>query len=194
MAAMAQAAIASAERRPGTPLLFAVVLFLASELLFFGGLFAAYFALRAQTEPWPPADAELDIALATIGTLLLAGSSATMQAGVAGARNGRIPTLRRWTAATIGLGAAFLAIQLYDWVHLDFTVSSHAYGTIFYALTGFHGLHVVAGLLLMLVMLGRAAQGAYRVGHAESAEAAAYYWHFVDAVWIALYATLFLLR
>jgi cytochrome c oxidase subunit 3 len=194
MAAMAQAAIASAERRPGTPLLFAVVLFLASELLFFGGLFAAYFALRAQTEPWPPAGAKLDVALATIATVILAGSSATLQAGITAVRNGRVSTLRAWTAATIGLGGAFLAIQLYDWLHLDFSVSSHAYGTMFFALTGFHGLHVVAGLLLMLVMLGRAGQGAYRGGHADSAEAVAYYWHFVDAVWIALYATLFLLQ
>jgi cytochrome c oxidase subunit 3 len=92
------------------------------------------------------------------------------------------------------LGVAFLVIELFDWNELAFTVSTHAYGTMYFAMTGFHGLHVVAGLVLMAVVVGRAAQGAYRDGAIDGLESVAYYWHFVDVVWIALFATIFLLR
>jgi cytochrome c oxidase subunit III len=195
MADMARAAAEGAARRPQvSSLLFGTILFLASELLFFGGLFAAYFNLRAETSPWPPEGVELEVVAATIGTLLLVASSFTLRAGVVAGGRSRLRAMRGWTIVTIVLGGAFLGIQLFDWLHLDFGVSSHAYGTMFYAMTGFHGLHVLAGLLLMLVVLGRSVQGAYRDGNVESAEAVAYYWHFVDVVWIALYATIFLLR
>jgi cytochrome c oxidase subunit III len=195
MAEMAHAAAEGAARRPHvSSLLFATILFLASELLFFGGLFAAYFNLRAETSPWPPEGVELEVVAATMGTLLLVVSSFTLQAGIVAGGRSRVRAMRGWTLATIVLGSAFIGIQLFDWLHLDFGVSSHAYGTMFYAMTGFHGLHVVAGLLLMLVVLARSVQGAYRDGNVEGAEAIAYYWHFVDVVWIALYATIFLLR
>ena len=75
-----------------------------------------------------------------------------------------------------------------------FEVSSHAYGTMYFAMTGLHGLHVLAGLALMLVVLAGAAQGAYREGGADGVHAVGYYWHFVDVVWIGLFATLFLVR
>jgi cytochrome c oxidase subunit III len=195
MSCMAHASVGPiARRREVSPILFGTVLFLASELLFFGGLFAAYFTLRARTSPWPPPDADLDVALATVGTAILAISSFTMQRGVARGREGEIGRLRWWTLATMALGVIFLGIQLFDWNSLDFGISSHAYGTLFYAMTGFHGLHVLAGVVLMVVVLGRSVQGAYRDGQIDGAEAVAYYWHFVDVVWIALYATLFLLR
>jgi len=186
-------AAATPERRI-PPLLFGTVLFLASELLFFGSLFAAYFALRAQTDPWPPDGVHLELAIPTIGTLLLVLSSVTFQIGVVAGERERLGALRGWIAASLALGAAFLGLQLYDYTQLDFEVSSHAYGTIFYAMTGFHGLHVTAGVVLMAVILGRLAQGAYRGGRVESVHAIGYYWHFVDVVWIALYATLYLLR
>jgi cytochrome c oxidase subunit III len=184
---------AAAERRL-PPLLFGTVLFLASELLFFGSLFAAYFALRAQTDPWPPAGVELDVLVPAIGTTLLVLSSVTFQLGVAAAQRERLGALRAWALASFALGAVFLGLQLWDYSTLDFEVSSHAYGTMFFAMTGFHGLHVTAGLVLMLVVLGRLAQGAYRAGRVDGVHAIGYYWHFVDAVWIALFATLYLLR
>jgi cytochrome c oxidase subunit 3 len=176
------------------PILFGTILFLASELMFFGGLFAAYFSLRAKTAPWPPADVRLDLLMPSIGTVLLVVSSFTFQASVWAAARGGLGSMRRWIGVTFLLGAAFLAIQVLDNAGLDFHVSSHAYGTMFFAMTGFHGLHVAAGLLLMLVVLGRSAQGAYRDGSVSGLEAVAYYWHFVDVVWIGLFSTLFLLR
>ena len=102
--------------------------------------------------------------------------------------------MRRWVWVSFALGAAFVALQLFDYSRLDFRVSTNEYGTIFYSMTGFHALHVVVGLLLMLLVLGRAAQGAYANGEHAGAEAVGYYWHFVDAVWIGLFATIYLIR
>jgi cytochrome c oxidase subunit III len=187
---------ATVERRAAQPshLRFGTILFLASELLFFGGLFAAYFTLRSETTPWPPRGVELATAITAIGTVLLVVSSFTFRAAVGRAGRGDLAGMRRWVAASFVLGTGFLAIELYDWSELAFTVSTHAYGTMYYAMTGFHGLHVIAGLVLMLVVVGRSWQGAYRDGRIDGLESVAYYWHFVDVVWIALFATIFLLR
>jgi cytochrome c oxidase subunit 3 len=176
------------------PIRFGAIVFLASELLLFGGLFAAYFTLRSETDPWPPSGVELDVVRPTVATALLLLSSFTFVAGLRAIRAGRRSGLRRWLFVTMILGLAFLTIQLYDWVHAGFRVSSHAYGTLFFAMTGLHGLHVLAGILLMVVLLGRMAQGAYRDGIVDGPEAVGYYWHFVDVVWIGLYATIFLVR
>jgi cytochrome c oxidase subunit 3 len=191
--AQAPAAIGTAPREIA-PIRFGTIVFLASELVFFGGLFAAYFTLRSQTSPWPPSGVQLDVARPSVATALLVLSSFTFVAGLRGARAGRLASLRRWILVTILLALAFLGFQLLDWVQAGFAVSSHAYGTMVYAMTGFHGLHVIAGVLLMLVILGRMVQGAYRDGNVDGPEAVGYYWHFVDAVWIGLYATIFLLR
>ena len=191
---MASVPAAAASERRVPPLLFGTVLFLASELLFFGSLFAAYFALRAQTDPWPPEGADLELLIPTVGTVLLVVSSVTFQLGTRAGERERLAGLRAWIALSLVLGVTFLGLQIWDYTQLVFEVSSHAYGTIFYAMTGFHGLHVAAGLVLMLVVLGRLSQGAYRGGRVASVQAIGYYWHFVDVVWIALYATLYVLR
>lgn len=176
------------------PLLFGTILFLASETLFFGGLFAVYFTLRGQTSPWPPAGNTLDIIPPAIGTALLITSSITLEMGIFAARRGSLSALKRWILVTIGLGLLFLCAELYDWFTLDFSISTDAYGTLYYALTGFHFLHVVAGVLLMTVLLGRIAQGAYRDGIVQAPEAVSYYWHFVDGVWIFLFLVIYVLR
>jgi cytochrome c oxidase subunit 3 len=110
------------------------------------------------------------------------------------ARRDRAGGLRVWVGLTLLLGVAFLGIQLYDYSALSFEVSSSAYGTMYYAMTGLHGLHVAAGLVLMLLVLGRAARGVYRGGRIDGMHAVGYYWHFVDIVWVGLFATLFLVR
>jgi cytochrome c oxidase subunit 3 len=92
------------------------------------------------------------------------------------------------------MGIVFLGGQVNEWISLPFRIHTDSYGSAFYAMTGFHGAHVVAGLLLMLVVFGRSMQGAYSNGVPFGVEAVGYYWHFVDVVWIALYATLYLLR
>lgn len=192
---MAQVSTSPAQHRSGAvPVLFGTILFLASELLFFGGLFGAYFALRAQTSPWPPEGVELDTVLATIATATLVLSSVTFHLGLVAGRRGRLGATRVWVIVTLLLGVVFLSLQIVDWVSLPFEVSSHAYGTMYYAMTGMHGLHVLAGLLLMIVVLIRLAQGAYREGHVDGLHAVGYYWHFVDVVWVALFTVLFVVR
>jgi cytochrome c oxidase subunit 3 len=176
------------------PLLFGVVLFIASEAMFFGGLFASYFFLRGVTSPWPPEGVELETVPAALATLVLVASSGTYQLAIRAARRGALRAMNAWIVLTFLLGAGFIAAQAHEWATLSFTVSSHAYGTLFYGMTGFHGLHVIGGLLLMLVVLGRSAQGAYGEGETRGVEAVGYYWHFVDVVWIGLFSTLFLIR
>ena len=185
-------------REPGRvrvpPLLLGTFVFLASEFVFFVALFGAYFTLRAETSPWPPVDAEVDPVLSGVATALLVVSSLTYVLSARAAGRHDLRGFRRWLGATFALGGVVLALQLVDYSQLGFAVSSHAYATLFYAMTGFHGAHVVAGLILMLVVFGRSMQGAYTEGEPLGVEAVGYYWHFVDVVWIALYATLYLLR
>jgi cytochrome c oxidase subunit 3 len=171
------------------------VVWLASELMFFSGLFAAYFTLRAASKtPWPPPDVELDVALSGAFTLALVVSSGTMQLAVRAIAAGRLAAFRAWILVTLALAAAFIANQAHEWATLGFSVSSHPYGSAFYVMTGFHGMHVIGGMLAMVLLLGRA--GSRRFGAAElpAVEMVSYYWHFVDVVWVALWATLFLLK
>jgi cytochrome c oxidase subunit 3 len=170
------------------------VVWLASELMFFSGLFAAYFTLRSQASVWPPKGVNLDTTTATIATLVLIVSSGTMQLGVRAVEEDRRRRFLLWLGATFVLGAAFVAIQLVDWTRLNFGIDSGAYGSAFYLMTGFHLLHVVGGLLAMILMGGRALSRRFGAVDLPSVEMLSYYWHFVDVVWIALFATIFFLR
>jgi cytochrome c oxidase subunit III len=174
------------------PIHLGTLVFLASETVFFAALFAAYFTLRSQTIHWPPSP--IDVAEPALGTALLVASSGTFVRSLRLMRDGSRPGFRRWMVVTLSLGATFLALQLHDYSQADFSVSTDAYGTLFYAMTGFHGLHVVVGLLLMFVLLGRGVEGADLTERVSAAEAVGYYWHFVDVVWVALFVTLYLLR
>ncbi|MFN2543366.1 MAG: heme-copper oxidase subunit III [Actinomycetota bacterium] len=177
-----------------TPLLVVgIVLFLGSELMFFSSLFGTYFTLRSQNAAWTPPEIEVD-ALRLLSTSILLASSGTMQMAAHRIKQGRVASMKRWIWLTWLMGAAFLGFQAHEWMTVTFTISTNAYGSAFFAMTGFHGLHVFAGLIIMLVILGRAATGAYTgKGHA-GVEVATYYWHFVDIVWIALFTTIFVVR
>ncbi len=184
---------AKTSRRPEL-LTVGTVVWLASELMFFSGLFAAYFTLRAQSTAWPPPGVHLDTVAATLSTLFLVLSSGTMQLGVRAVARGDRGVFVRWLAATFVLGTVFVLAQARDWSRLDFSVGSHAYGSAFYLLTGFHGLHVIGGLLAMTVVGGRAASRRFGAADLPSVEMLSYYWHFVDVVWIGLWATIFFIR
>ncbi len=170
-------------------------MWLASELMFFSGLFAAYFTLRATTQGhWPPADVELNVALSGFFTLLLVLSSVSMQLAVRAVVAARMPAFRAWLAVTLVLAGAFVANQAHEWSTLGFSVSSHPYGSAFYVMTGFHGMHVIAGMLAMVLLLVRAGSDRFGPGDTPAVEMVSYYWHFVDVVWVGLWATLFLIR
>jgi cytochrome c oxidase subunit 3 len=190
---------ASSLSRPGparrtSPLLFGMVLFLSSEAMLFGALFAAYFTLRGLAPAWPPDGVELSVVGPTAATVALVASSGTMHIAIRRNRAGDLGGMRRWVAASLLLGALFLAAQGREYGQLDFRPGSHAYGSIFFGITGFHGLHVLGGLVLMAVALGRSARWAAAEGGSAGPDAVAYYWHFVDAVWLGIFSTLYLVQ
>jgi cytochrome c oxidase subunit 3 len=186
------------QRNTGMPTpLVGMLLFIASEVMFFGGLFAAYFNSRAShaAEWGPPGGHELEAwPLAAILTILLVTSSFTMQAGVAAIRRGDQRKLRMWVGLTLVLGVLFLLGQLYDYSQLGFGLGDGIFSTTFYTLTGFHGAHVFGGAVGMTILFARASQGQFSARNHVAVEAISMYWHFVDVVWVALFFTLYFLR
>ena len=177
--------------------LLGMLLFIASEVMFFGGLFATYFNARATTPGvWGPPEGahELDIALAGVLTAILVASSFTMQFGVWAIRRGDTGKLKMWTGITLVLGVLFLMGQLYDYSELGFGIADGVFGTTFYTLTGFHGAHVFGGAVGLTIILARTLRGQFSARNHVAVEAVSMYWHFVDVVWIAVFSTIYLLR
>jgi cytochrome c oxidase subunit III len=168
---------------------------LASELMFFGGLFASYFTIRAANAGnWPPRGARLDTVQAGIFTAVLVLSSGTMQLAVRRAEEGARRVARWWIVATITLGVLFLGNQAVEWSRVPFSPSTHVFGSLFFLMTGFHGFHVFLGLVAMGFLLLRMTGTSGDPAEKPAVEVVGYYWHFVDVVWLALYSTLFLLK
>jgi cytochrome c oxidase subunit 3 len=192
---MAQAdEVGAAHAAASSPVLFGTILFLASEFMLFGGLFAAYFGLRSETTPWPPEGILPDVRLAAMGTAMLVLSSFALARGLDRGARGQLNLLRRWTLVAMALGVGFLGLEVWDWTHVAFAISSQPYGTMYFTLTGIHGLHVLAGLVVLSVLIARSHQGAYSQGKLTGAHAMAYYWQFCDATWILIFLVVFVLR
>ena len=176
------------------------IIWLASELMFFAALFAMYFTLRSvNMEEWATESAKLDVPFSSFNTLILVLSSVTCQLGVFAAERGDVKGLRKWFIITFIMGAYFIAGQVTEYTalanHEGVTWTTSAYGSAFYLTTGFHGLHVTGGLIAFLFVLGRTyAAKQFTHEQATSAVVVSYYWHFVDVVWIALFATIYLIK
>ena len=180
--------------------------FLLSEVMFFTGLIGAYIILRyAHPEAWTEPGTVLNVPLTAFNTFVLICSSVTMVKAFAAIEAGDQRGLRLWLLATVFLGAFFLsvqAIEYYKLVEEGFVpvVARYAseggplYGMTFYTLTGFHGAHVAGGIIFMTVMLVRSMAGQFSASRHEAIEACSFYWHFVDVVWIALFATLYIFK
>jgi cytochrome c oxidase subunit 3 len=190
---MAQASAVALVERPSSARVGAVV-WLASELMFFAGLFAAYFTIRSSVADWPPDGVELQTLRAGLFTLVLVASSGTVQLAHRAAERRDLRQLRRWLVATVVLGTIFLTNQGLEYAANSFSISSHAYGSIYYLMTGLHGLHVLAGLLAMVLLIIRSSLDNDAMGQEPPVAVISYYWHFVDVVWIGLYATLYFVR
>jgi cytochrome c oxidase subunit 3 len=212
---VATATVQTSPRTPASrPNLVSVgtIIWLSSELMFFAALFAMYFTIRSvdkgQGLPWPGAD--LNIALASVNTTVLLLSSVTCQMGVFAVERGQIRRtrsilhpmswgLREWYVLSFLMGLYFVSGQGYEYLDLirkqGLTLSSSAYGSVFYIPTGFHGLHVVGGLIAFIFILGRT-YAAKRFTHEQqvSAIVVSYYWHFVDVVWVGLFTTIYLIH
>ncbi|MGH9105586.1 MAG: cytochrome c oxidase subunit 3 [Acidimicrobiales bacterium] len=172
------------------------IVWLASELMFFSGLFAAYLTLRAATPIWPPFHDTVDIPTVGVATIVLIVSSGTMQVAVREVHRRNLAGFRVWLALTWALGSIFEGMQIVDYMTRNFAFSQSAYSGAFYLLTGIHFLHVLGGLFAMIFMFMRSLNPRIRFGGHRSAphvEMLSYYWHFVDVVWIGLYAMIFLL-
>jgi cytochrome c oxidase subunit 3 len=176
------------------------IVWLSSELMFFAALFAMYFTIRSVSPGlWDTEPELLNIPFSTVNTTVLVLSSVTCQLGVFAAEKGDVIRLRMWFIITFFMGAFFVGGQVYEYASLvseeGLTLSSNAYGSVFYLTTGFHGLHVTGGLLAFLLVLGRTFTARrFTHGHATSAIVVSYYWHFVDVVWIGLFATIYLIK
>ena len=186
------------------------IIWLSSELMFFAALFAAYYTIRAVSpDLWAQNLEHLNVPFASVNTTILVLSSLTCQLGVFAAERGQVGRtgsvfkiggwgLREWFILTFLMGAVFVAGQAVEYaelVHHGVTIPDSAYGTVFYLTTGFHGIHVVGGLVAFLFVLGRT-YIAKRFTHEQAVTAivVSYYWHFVDVVWIALFATIYLIQ
>jgi cytochrome c oxidase subunit 3 len=190
-----------------------MILFICSEVMFFSGLFAAYFSVRASSPVWPPVitggtdPASIEAAreltesfqlhsepwFAALLTLVLIISSFTCQMAIWSIRRDDRAGFVRAIGITLVLGIAFLIGQVYDYSTLGFGISDTPFGTTFYTLTGFHGAHVFGGAVMLSVILYRGLAGQFSSRHHDAVEAVSLYWHFVDVVWIVLFSTLYLL-
>ncbi|AUH43453.1 aa3-type cytochrome oxidase subunit III [Streptomyces sp. CMB-StM0423] len=177
------------------------IIWLSSELMFFAALFAMYFTLRSVmgADYWKEQSEALNVPFALGNTTILVLSSLTCQLGVFAAERGDVKKLRMWFTVTFIMGSVFIAGQVTEYVelvkHEGISLSSGPYGSVFYLTTGFHGLHVTGGLIAFLLVLGRT-YAARRFTHQQATAAivVSYYWHFVDVVWIGLFATIYLIK
>jgi cytochrome c oxidase subunit 3 len=174
-----------------------MVLFLGSWVMMFGALFLSYALLRIRAPFWPPLGlTELPLALPGLNTLLLLLSSATMQGALSGLRRGDLARFRRHLLATILLGSVFTALQCAVWVELwsgGLRLDSGTYGGLFYLLTVFHILHVLVGLGLLLWLLGPTLRREPTAPRRVPATLASMFWHFVDAVWVVMFLSVYVL-
>ena len=199
---------APAVKRPNSTAI-GVIVWLGSEVMFFAGLFAIYFTLRAMApEQFQAGHDIMNIPFATINTLILVSSSFTCQFGVFAAersqarRSGGAFQLAKWGTVewfylTVVLGGIFVAGQVWEYATLvseGYVLNLNAFTSAFYMTTGFHGLHVTGGLVAFLIVIGRI-YSVRRMGYREATSSicVSYYWHFVDVVWVGLFFVIYLL-
>lgn len=175
--------------------MFGLVIFLVAESMIFFGLFSAYLIYLAVFPEWPPEGTpELELLLPGVNTIILVSSSFVMHKGQSAIKNNDVKGLQFWFTLTALMGALFLGGQLYEYAHTGFGLTENVFTACFYVLTGFHGLHVTAGLLFILAVLWRSrGTGHYSSEKHFGVEASELYWHFVDVVWIILFILVYLL-
>ncbi len=175
--------------------MFGVILFLIADSMTFIGFFAAFLIYRAIMPEWPPEGTpELELLVPIINTSILVTSSFVMHKGQVALKNNDIQGLQKWFAITAAMGVAFLAGQGYEYFHAEMGLTTNLFSSCFFAVTGFHGLHVTVGVLLILSVLWRSrTEGHYSSTSHFGVEAAEIYWHFVDVIWLILFVLVYLL-
>lgn len=176
------------------PLVLGVVVFLASEFMFFSGLFAAYFNLRANRANWPPPMVHLDLVESASGTFLLFFASAVMYFATKAMDRHRMRAARWWTLSAIVAAVGFVLLSVRGYTDNAFWPWTNAYGSIYYSMTGFHLLHVTVGIGILTAILAGMRSPALSVNQRAGAESMVYYWHFVFIVWLGVWSTIYFVR
>ncbi len=170
-----------------------MLLFIISEIMLFGAFFTAYFFIRVVSQDaWPPGDG-LPVAVAAINSAILLSSSVTMHWTDVSAKRDNQLAMKIGIVTTFLLGLTFLFIQINEYLLLGFTPETSASGSVFFGLTGLHGAHVVIGLLLLWMSAVRIFKGKVGPDHHRGLEVPGIYWHFVDAMWIVVFTTVYVL-
>ena len=170
-------------------------LFLASLGMGFGALLVFYFILRARAAVWPPPGTPRLPTALWLSTVLILASSGTMQAAVRSIRHGRQAAFRTAVVATILLALGFVASQIVNWglaVAARMPPDLNMFSITFYLLTGLHGLHVLGGLVPLTIVAARSFRGRYTPENHLGVRFCAWYWHFVDVIWLVVFASLLL--
>jgi len=174
----------------------AVAIFIASEVMLFGGLLSAFMILRAENSQWPPlGQPRLPLLVTALNSLILFASAWTVIRAVRAARNGERDALTNQLSLTLLLGAIFLFVQGSEWIrliHFGLTVSSSVYGGLFYTLVGIHAVHVMGAVVALCVVLRLARQGRYLPDDYSGVVACSLYWCFVVLLWGVIYVTVYL--
>ncbi len=174
----------------------AMWLFLGSECLLFGGLISTYMLYRGRTQAGPKPGQIYDIPFTSISSFILLMSSLTMVLAVSAAKSGDLPRTRLWLAATAALGSLFVGGQVYEFTvfyHEGLGFTTSLFGSSFYTLTGFHGVHVTVGIIMLLSLVVITFRGRIDGDRAEVVELIGLYWHFVDIVWIVIFTLVYLI-
>tara|TARA_B100000579_G_C22774680_1_gene825942 strand:- start:612 stop:1229 length:618 start_codon:yes stop_codon:yes gene_type:complete len=175
--------------------LFGLVAFLVADGMTFAGFFAAYLTYKAVNPISPDSVYELELLLPTINTILLLVSSATFHKAGQALSKKEFRICQKWLIITASLGLAFLVSQMFEYFTLPFGLTDNLYASTFYALTGFHGLHVTLGTLMIVIVWWqtRFPEGRVNAENKFPLEATELYWHFVDGIWVILFIILYLL-
>ncbi|KWT88358.1 cytochrome c oxidase subunit 3 [Candidatus Magnetominusculus xianensis] len=175
----------------------AIIVFIISEVALFGGLFGGYLYAMLFADIWPPANTPEGvppIGLAVIMTVFLLSSSVTIHNAEAKIEHGDMGGFKSWLMFTTLLGALFIAFMAYEWHHMisnGFSVSTNEYGTFFYTITGFHGSHVIVGLVMQLFCLILAAGAKIGKSKQTMVKVTGLYWHFVDIIWLLVVSLIY---
>lgn len=183
--------------RPGIPsIVFGTLVFIGSEVMFFGALISAFLVLRAGAGSWPPpGQPRLPLGLTLANTLVLFASGWTMWRAQRAIRAGDRPHLAQWLGITVALGALFVLVQGTEWIRMlafGLDASQSLYAAVFYTVIATHGAHVVGGIALLLFVWWRAREGRYRTTDHDGVDAAALFWYFVVGIWPLLFTLVYL--
>jgi len=174
-----------------------MLMFIGSEIMLFGSFFAAYFFVRvvnpSASPEWPPEPYHFPVFVAGVNTAILVTSSFTMHWALQSIKRGERAGFLAGMVLTFVMGLAFLLTQVVEYLNVGFNTGDGAFASVFFGLTGLHGAHVAVGLSLLLMVIIRGFRGHFTPEHHHGVELPGIYWHFVDVMWIVVYATVYLL-